>query len=106
VAEVRTRALHGPADAAAPLGSQRAEVVHLLEERGQIFRLRDGDVIPKLEHALLVERAAFGRRYIRTCGAVKGSKYRRQELELFAHDSRALVVIVEAGHSVERGSGS
>ncbi len=58
VSEVRTRSIDRSADAATALGPERSQVVHLLEERGQVFRLRHRDVIAKLEHPLFVEGAA------------------------------------------------
>ena len=54
VAEVRARPVDRAADASPALRPQRAEVVHLLEERRQVLRLGHGDVVAQLEQARVV----------------------------------------------------
>ncbi len=86
VAEVRARAVDDAADAPAALSAERAEVVHLLEERGKVFRLGDRHLVAQLEQALVVERPAPRGRHVGARRRVERPLNRREQLELLAHD--------------------
>ena len=88
------------AEAPAALRAQRAEVMHLLEERRQVLGLGDRDVVAQLEQALVVERPAPRGRHVGAGGRVERALHRREELQLFADDARALGVVLEAGDGV------
>ena len=69
--------------------------MHLLEQRGQILRLGDRDVVAQLEQALVVARPAPGRGDVRLAGGVEGALHGREQAQLLADDARALRVVLE-----------
>ena len=64
VTEVRARVVDAADQASAPLRPERTEVVHLLEERRQVLRLGDRDLVAQLQEALVVPRPAPGGRHV------------------------------------------
>ncbi len=85
-----------PHEAAPALRAERAEVVHLLEERRQVFRLGDRHLVAQLEQALVVERPAPRGRDVGAVAASRRALHRREELQLLAHDRGALRIVLEA----------
>jgi hypothetical protein len=102
VPEVRALAIDRAADATAPLGTERPEIVHLLEERRQVFGVGHRNELAKLEHSVFVEHSAARRRNVGSRGRGERSLHGRQKAQLLAHDPRGFRVVLQAGHLAGR----
>ena len=71
VPEVGVARVEGPRDAPASLRPERPEVVHLLEQRREVVRLGDRDLVAELEEALVVERSAPSGGHVRASRRVR-----------------------------------
>ena len=103
VAEIRALEINEADDALAALRADGADGVHLLEERGQVFGLGDGDLVTELEEARVVGGACDGGRIVGLVRGFEGALHRREEPDLFTHHARARFVLFEAGDGVVRG---
>ena len=114
--EVRALPIDGARGALAAMRAEGAEVVHLLEERGEVLRLRGGREVSELEEAPIVVGERLGharaRRRLRwTLAVLAGPRRRRfgterseddlEQAHLFAHDARSVRVVFEAGYGDE-----
>ncbi len=81
-------------------------MVHLLEERGQVLGLGDGDVVAELEQARLVlAPLRLGRARVRA-SVVEGLLHDGEEPQLFGHDAGRLFVVLEPEDDVVYDGGA
>jgi hypothetical protein len=93
----RQSTMRTPSPESTPLRAEGAQMVHLLEERRQVFGFGHRDVVSQLEKARFVERAAPRRRDVCSRACVEGPLHGRQKFQLLANDPVSLGVVLEAG---------
>src|SRR5262249_52204577 len=91
--EIGARPIDDAGCTLAPLRPQRPEVMHLLEEGGQVLGLGDCDLVTELEQPRVVLVGTFAAAL--DAGGSERAVHHAEQAQLFAYDPRALGIALE-----------